>query len=133
MIPSSVILMKISWQVTLLHLHFVDGTTITTKYFNATNAHNYVLFKQNLWDKVCSKRNLWSCHHWEKMHENLKELIYPNIFTQMSLFLTVWNGLIHKLRTKKQQEVGQITIFFEYFREPLDHVNFLLNFCLKEI
>ena len=34
---------------------------------------------------------------------------------------------------QKRQEVGQITSFCEYFREPLDHVNFLLNFCLKEI
>ena len=30
------------------------------------------------------------------------------------------------------QEVGKIKSFYEHFKEPLDHANFQLNFCLKE-
>lgn len=131
--PPSVILMKISWQVTLLRLQFVDGTTITTKYFNATNAHNYVLFKQTFWDKVCSKRILWSCHHWEKNAWKSKRTYWPEYRDFNEPVLDSMKWFDPQTSDQKRQEVGQITSFREYFREPLDHVNFLLNFCLKEI
>ena len=32
----------------------------------------------------------------------------------------------------QEQRAGQITSFYEHFKEPLDHGNFQLSFCLKE-
>ena len=64
-----------------------------------------------------------------KLCENLKRVIdtkYKNFLEPVfSEYEMVW--------VQKQQEAGQITTFYEHFKEPLGHANFLLNFCLKKI
>ena len=67
----------------------------------------------------------------KKMCENLKEIIdtkYSDfdepVFQNMKWFdPQTWD--------QTQQEAGLIS-FYEHFKEPLDHVNFQSNFCLKE-
>ena len=57
-----------------------DGSTITTEWFNAADAHKLIrpscYSGRTFADDVCSKRILWSWHWWEeKKCENLKEVI----------------------------------------------------------
>ena len=63
-----------------------------------------------------------------KLCENLKRVIdtkYKNFLEPVfSEYEMVW--------VQKQQEAGQITSFYEHFKKPLGHANFLLNFCLKK-
>ena len=66
------------------------------------------------------------------MCENLKRVIDTkyrdfdeSVFQKMKWFdLQTWD--------QERQEAGQITSFYEHFKEPLDNANFRLNFCLKE-
>ena len=68
----------------------------------------------------------------KKVCENLKEVIdtkYSDfdepVFQNMKWFdPQTWDH--------KQQELAQITSFYEHFKEPLDHAYFQLNICLKE-
>ena len=68
----------------------------------------------------------------KKVCENLKEVIdtkYSDfdepVFQNMKWFDS-------QSQDQKQQEVVEITGFYEHFKEPLDHGNFQLNICLKE-
>ena len=68
----------------------------------------------------------------KKVCENLKGVIdtkYSDFdepgFQNMKWFnQQMWN--------QKQKEAGQITSFYEHFKEPLDCDNFQLNFFVKE-
>ena len=36
-------------------------------------------------------------------------------------------------QAQKQQEIGEVTSFYEHFKEPLYHVNLQLSFSLKRV
>ena len=68
----------------------------------------------------------------KKKSENLKEVSdtkYSDfdepVFQNMKWFDP-------QTQNQKQQEVVEITGFYQPFKEPLDHGNFQLNICLKE-
>ena len=68
----------------------------------------------------------------KKVCENLKRVtdtkysdFDESVFQKMKWFdPQIWD--------QERQEAGQITSFYEHFKEPLDNANFQLNFCLKE-
>ena len=67
----------------------------------------------------------------KKVCENLKRVtdtkysdFHESVFQKMKWFDP-------QTSDQERQEAGQITSFYEHFKEPLDNANFQFNFCLK--
>ena len=115
-----------------------DGSTITTECFNAANAHKLIkdcrVIQVELLGMTFVQKESYevAISAKKKVCENLKGVIdtkYSNfnepVFQNMKWFdPRMWD--------QEQQEAGQITSFYEHFKEPLDNANFQLKKSLKE-
>ena len=128
-------LMKMCWQVTLLHLKLVMGQLLLLNVLMLPMLikNRCVIQVELLGMKFVQKESYKvAISEKKKVCENLKGVIdtkYSNfdepVFQKMKWFdLQTWD--------QERQEAGQITSFYEHFKEPLDNPNFQLNLCLKE-
>ena len=138
MVLPSVMLMKMCWQITLLHLKLVMGQLLLLNVFNAADAHKLIKNRRVIQVELLGMRFVQkesyevAISEKKKVCENLKGVIdtkYSDfdepVFQKMKWFdPQTWD--------QERQEAGQITSFYEHFKEPLANANFQLNFCLKE-
>ena len=69
----------------------------------------------------------------KRLCENLKLIIDTNYsdFDESDFQNMKWFD--PQTQAQKQQEIGEVTSFYEHFKEPLYHVNLQLSFCLKRV
>ena len=115
-----------------------NGSTVTTECFNAADAYKLIkdrrVIQLELLGMYFVQKESYevAISEKKKVCENLKEVIdtkysdlHEPVFQNMKWFdPQTWD--------EERQEAGQITSFHEHVKEPLDHANFQLNFCLKE-
>ena len=113
-----------------------DNSIITTECFNADDVHKLIkdrrLIQVELVGMKFVEENSYqvAIREKKKVCDKLKDVIdtkYKDFDKQVFQNMKWFNP-----ETWGNQEVAQITGFYEHFKEPLDHVNFSLNFCLKE-
>ena len=111
-----------------------DELTITTECFNAADAHKlvkdyHVIQVELLGIKFVQKESYdVAISENKKVYKSLKGVIDTKYskFDEPVFQNIKW---FDPQTRNQEQQAGQITSFYEHFREPLDHGNFQLSFC----